>query len=94
LDLQEEDFEVIKIKVSKALAEKFRRYVAERYGLKRGSITKAIVDLIEEKLSEVEQSARGTVDSIVGLGLKSDYMWSGKDLVEALRRRVNTSSGR
>jgi len=55
LDLQEEDFEVIKIKVSKALAEKFRRYVAERYGLKRGSITKAIVDLIEEKLGEVEQ---------------------------------------
>jgi hypothetical protein len=92
--LQGKDFEVIKIKVSKALAEKFRRYVAERYGLKRGSITKAIVDLIEEKLGEVEQSARGTVDSIVGLGLKSDYMWSGKDLVEALRRRVNTSSGR
>ncbi|MCC6019701.1 MAG: hypothetical protein LM601_11760, partial [Candidatus Verstraetearchaeota archaeon] len=78
---------------SKALAEKFRRYVAERYGLKRGSITKAIVDLIEEKLSEVEQSAIGTVDSIAGLGLKSDYMWSGKDLVEALKR-VNTSGER
>jgi hypothetical protein len=89
LDLQEEDFEVIKIKVSKALAEKFRRYVAERYGLKRGSITKAIVDLIEEKLVEVEHFTGGTVDSIVGLGLKSDYIWCGEDLVEVLRRRVS-----
>jgi hypothetical protein len=92
--LQEKDFEVIKIKVSKALAEKFRRYVAEKYGLKRGSITKAIVDLIEKKLGEVEHFTRGTVGSIAGLGLKSNYMWNGEDLVEALRRRVNTSSGR
>jgi hypothetical protein len=83
-----EDVEVIKVEVPKALAEKFRRYVAERYGLRRGSITRAIIDLIEEKLSGVEQHTIGTVDSIVGLGLKSDYMWSGEDLVEALRRKM------
>jgi hypothetical protein len=91
--LQEEDFEVIKIKVSKALAEKFRRYVAERYGLKRGSIARAIVDLIEEKLVEVENFTTSTAVSIAGLGLKSDYMWNGEDLVEALKR-VNTSGER
>ena len=44
--MREEDFEVIKVEIPKALAEK--------YGLRRGSITRAIIDLIEEKLGEVE----------------------------------------
>jgi len=93
--MREEDFEVIKVEVPKALAEKFRRYVAEKYGLRRGSITRAIIDLIEEKLGGVEQPTTSTVDSIVGLGLESDIIWSGEDLVEALRRRIiNVSSRR
>jgi hypothetical protein len=29
-----------------------------------------------------------TVDNIVGLGLESDYLWNGEDLVEALRKRT------
>jgi hypothetical protein len=37
----------------------------------------------------VEHFTRGTVDSIVGLGLKFDYMWCGEDLFEVLRRRVS-----
>jgi hypothetical protein len=61
--------------------------------LRRGSITRAIIDLIEEKLGGVEQPTIGTVDSIVGLGLKSDYIWGGEDLVEALRRRIVNVSG-
>jgi bifunctional DNA-binding transcriptional regulator/antitoxin component of YhaV-PrlF toxin-antitoxin module len=67
-----------KIKVPKALAEK--------YGLERGSTTKAIVDLIEEKLAEARKLATDTVDHIVGLGLKSNHPWNGEDLVEALTR--------
>ena len=78
--MREEDFEVIKVEIPKALAEK--------YGLRIGSITRAITDLIEEKLGEVEQPTTSTVDSIIGLGLESDYIWSGEDLVEALRRRI------
>ncbi len=89
-----EEVEVIKVEVPKALAEKFRKYVAERYGLRRGSITRAIVDLIEEKLSETRGPGAGTVDPIVGLGLESDYSWGGEDLVEALRRRAHVLGGR
>jgi len=84
--MREEDFEVIKVEIPKALAEK--------YGLRRGSITRAITDLIEEKLGGVEQPTASTVDSIVGLGLESDYIWSGEDLVEALRRRIINVSNR
>jgi len=84
------DVEVIKVEVPKPLAERFRRYVAERYGLRRGALSKAIIDILEEKLGLTNQST-GNVDSIVGLGLESDYMWDGEDLVEALRRRANVS---
>ncbi len=31
-------------------------------------------------------SSYKTIDSIIGLGLKSDYKWSGEDLIEALRK--------
>ena len=92
--MKREDVEVIKVEVPKALAEKFRKYVAERYGLRKGSITRAIVDLIEEKLAEARGPIVETVDPIVGLGLGSDYSWDGEDLVEALRRRARVPSGR
>ena len=80
--------EVIKVEVPVWLAEKFRRYVAEKYGLRRGAISRAIVDLIMRELNLAEAKEPNTVDSIVGLGLLSDYLWEGEDLVEALRRRV------
>ena len=32
------DKEVLKIEISKPLADKFRRWVAERYGMRRGSL--------------------------------------------------------
>ena len=80
--------EVIKVEVPVWLAEKFRRYVAEKYGLRRGAISRAVVDLIMRELGLAEARESGAVDSIVGLGLLSDYLWEGEDLVEALRRRV------
>lgn len=80
--------EVIKVEVPKPLAERFRRYVAEKYGLRRGALSRALIDILEEKLSSVE-GPPGTVDPLVGLGLESGYAWRGEDLVEALRRRAN-----
>jgi len=44
-----------------------------------------VVKVRELGLAEAREP--GTVDSIVGLGLLSDYLWEGEDLVEALRRR-------
>ncbi len=80
------DREVIKVEVPRQLAERFRRYVAERYGLRRGSISRAIADLIERELGVGDGD---TVDPIVGLGLESDYQWRGEDLVDALKRRAH-----
>jgi len=76
--MRRKDADVIKIKVLKALAEK--------YGLRRGSLTKDIADLIEEKLAEAKKPATDTVDHTVGLGLESNHPWNGEDLVEALTR--------
>ena len=87
-----EDVDVVKVEVPKILAEKFCKYAAEKYGLKRDPITKAIVDLIEKGLAEAGGSTASTVDPIVGLGLKSDYSWNGEDLTEALRRRGHVSN--
>jgi hypothetical protein len=87
--MKRNDVEIIKIEIPKVLAEKFRKYVAEKYGLRRGSITKAIIDLIEEKLAETKKPTTDTVDNIVGLGLESDYLWNGENLVEALRKRIH-----
>jgi len=92
--MRRDDVEVIKVEVPKALAERFRKYVAEKYGLRRGSLTKAIVDLMEEKLAEARKPTTDTVNHIVGLGLESDYSWSGEDLVEALRKRAHVLGGR
>ncbi|MEM2742134.1 MAG: hypothetical protein QXD95_08325, partial [Nitrososphaeria archaeon] len=64
-------------------------YVAEKYGFRRGSLSKAIADMIERELKSRCDLTSGTVDAIVGLGLLSDYEWSGEDLVEALRRKYS-----
>ncbi|MEM0085027.1 MAG: hypothetical protein QW743_03540 [Candidatus Methanomethylicia archaeon] len=85
------DVEVIKVELPRWLAERFRRYVAEKYGFRRGSLSKVIADMIERKLKSKCDLASGTVDAIVGLGLPSDYEWSGEDLVKALRRKYSLS---
>ena len=87
------DVEVFKVEIPKSLAERFRRYAAEKYGLRRGALSKALIDILEEKLSSVKEPP-GTVDSLVGLGLRSSYIWSGEDLVEALSRRANVADRR
>jgi len=74
--------EVIKVELPKPLAEKFRKYVAERYGLRKGALSAAVAELIERALGA---PASEGVDAIVGLGLESGYRWEGEDLVEALR---------
>ncbi len=81
--------EVIKVELPVWLAERFRRYVAEKYGFRRGALSKAIVDLIEKELGlrPIHQK-HSTINSIIGLGLRSDYRWEGEDIVEALRRRA------
>ncbi|MGC9020740.1 MAG: hypothetical protein ACP5KE_05975 [Candidatus Methanodesulfokora sp.] len=83
------DKEVIKVELPGPLAERFRRYVADRYGQKRGSLSKAVADLIERAVGPPEESG---VDAIVGLGLKSNYQWRGEDLVEALKE-LHAGSG-
>ncbi len=80
--------EVIKVELPAWLAEKFRRYVGEKYGFHRGALSKAIIDLIKKELGLKEPCESETIDSIVGLGLETDYEWSGEDLVEAMRRRA------
>ena len=90
----EKRVEVVRAEVPVWLAEKFRRYVAERYGLRKGAISRAIVDLIKRELGIAEAGKSSTVDAIAGLGLLSDYLWEGEDLVEALRKRALNVSHR
>jgi hypothetical protein len=80
------DIEVIKVELPRDLAIRFRKYVAEKYGFRRGALSRAIADLIEKELTSTRAQAAEGVEVIVGLGLLSDYMWEGEDLVEALRR--------
>ncbi|MEM1817208.1 MAG: hypothetical protein QXQ80_00205 [Nitrososphaerota archaeon] len=47
--LSEENVEVIKVELPKWLAEKFRRYVAEKYGFRRGALSKAFIDNLAKK---------------------------------------------
>jgi hypothetical protein len=86
------DVEVIKVELPRDLAIRFRKYVAEKYGFRRGALSRAIADLIEKELTSTKAQATEGVEVIVGLGLLSDYMWEGEDLVEALRRANLTSS--
>jgi len=83
--MAKEEVEVIKVVVPKKLAEKFRKYVAEKYGLRKGALSKAVQDIIRKELGY--SAASGDVGSLVGLGLKSPYKWEGEDLAEALRRK-------
>jgi hypothetical protein len=48
--------------------------------------------LIEEKSAEMKKPTTDTVDHIVGLGLESDYLWNGEDLVEALKMKTHLAS--
>lgn len=70
-----------------------RRYIAEKYGFRRRTLSKAMADLIEKKLVPTRSQTAEGVENIVGLRLLSDYMWKGEDLVEALRR-ANVSDRR
>ena len=65
---EDRDVEVIKV-VLPDLAERFRRYVAERYGLRRGALSRTIADLMARELTLYGKS-KGCADAIVGLGLK------------------------
>ncbi|BAJ50162.1 hypothetical protein CSUB_C0301 [Candidatus Caldarchaeum subterraneum] len=75
------DKEVLKIEISRHIAEKFRRWVAERYGMKRGALSRAVEDLIAKTIGE---NGHGGVEAIVCVGLLSGYIWRGEDLCEAL----------
>lgn len=91
--MEREDVETIKVKLPRSLAERFRRYAAEKYGLRRGALSKAVEELIKKELGGVSPS-KDDISAIVGLGLSSDYSWDGEDLVEALRRRSDVLTGR
>ena len=75
--LERRHVEVIKVELPAWPAEKFRRYVGEKYGFHRGALSKAMIDLIEKELGLKEPSESETIDSIVGLGLETDYEWRG-----------------
>ena len=85
---EDRDVEIIKVVLPRDLAERLRRYVAERYGLRRGALSRAITDLIARELA-LYSEGKGGVDAIVGLGLQSDYQWDGEDVIETLRRRAH-----
>ena len=89
---KDKNVEVIKVEIPRDLAEKFRKYVAEKYGFRRGALSKAVVDLIERELAFERTKTTEGIGSIIGLGLLSDYEWKGEDIVEALRRRTNVSN--
>ncbi|AEA13592.1 hypothetical protein TUZN_2135 [Thermoproteus uzoniensis 768-20] len=77
--------EVIKVEIPRWLAERLRRYAAERYGVRRGALSRAVVEILERELGGPAEG--GGLDRLVGLGLSSDLEWGGEDLGEALRRR-------
>ncbi|MEM1752075.1 MAG: hypothetical protein QXY92_06715 [Archaeoglobaceae archaeon] len=61
---------MLKVEPQKWLAEKFREYVAEKYGLRKGALSKAVADLIEQELKKRE----GSVHFIVGLSLFQNFL--------------------
>ncbi len=77
--------EVIKVEIPRWLAERLRRYAAERYGLRRGALSRAVAEILERELGG--PPAGGGLERLVGLGLASATEWRGEDLGEALRRR-------
>lgn len=74
---------MIKVELLKWLAERLRRYAAEKYGLRREALSKAVVEILERELGYPQPSAGGWI--VVELGLSSPRRWNGEDLAEALR---------
>ncbi|GAB6946966.1 hypothetical protein JCM16161A_10960 [Vulcanisaeta sp. JCM 16161] len=72
--------EVIKVELPRDLAERLRRYAAERYGSSSGALSRAVAELIARELG-MHSEPSGTVDSIVSIGLQSDFSmgWEGSD---------------
>ena len=77
--------EVIKVEIPKYIAERFRKYVAEKYGFRKGALSKAIIDLIERE-PDLQNSSSLNINNLVGLGNLSDHKWEDEDLVEALKK--------
>lgn len=75
--------ETIKVEIPKWLADRLRKYAAERYGLRRGALSRAVSEILERELGGPPPSAEG-LDRLVGLGLSSPRRWGGEDLAEAL----------
>jgi hypothetical protein len=59
--------EIIKVEVDEALAKRFRKRAMEKYGYKKGAITKAM----EEAMKKYSSPAKADWGSLVGV-LKSD----------------------
>lgn len=57
--LVHEEKEVIKVELPKWLAERLGRY-AERYDLRRGALSKAVVEILERELGGPQPSAGGS----------------------------------
>lgn len=79
--------EVIKVEIPKWLAERLRRYAAERYGMRRGALSRAVAEILERELGGAPGGEAGGLDQLVGLGLSAPVEWRGEDLGEVLRRR-------
>jgi DNA-binding GntR family transcriptional regulator len=47
---KERNIEVIKVRLLRGLVMRSRRYIAEKYGFRRRTLSKAMADLIEKKL--------------------------------------------
>jgi hypothetical protein len=47
---RERNIEVIRVELLRGLVMRFRRYIAEKYGFRVGTLSKAIADLIEKEL--------------------------------------------
>lgn len=81
--------EVIKIVLPRDLAERFRKYAADKYGSAKDPLSKAVIDIIEKEMSITPHSNSSCkLDELIGLGLNSDYLWEGEDVIEAIRRRL------
>ena len=59
--------------------------------MRLSSNRKAVLDRNMEEISISSRLPSERVDSIVGLGLESDFEWRGEDLSDSLKHRVNNS---
>ena len=72
------EYEILKVQIPKDLAEKFRKWVALKYGFKKGALSKAIEDLIRKELEN--EIIDFDLRKLVGL-LKEEKI-RNKDLAE------------